>query len=112
MLDRVAKFVDRSHLPAGDPAETIAAAAERGIAVGNTPGVLTDATADFAFALLLAAARRIGEAIDYVRAGKWHTWGLTLLLGQEVHGAALGIIGMGRPTGCDPRMGQPAVESS
>ena len=74
----------------------IAAATGRGIAVGNTPGVLTDATADFAFALLLAAARRIGEAIDYVRDGKWNTWGLTLLLGQEVHGATLGIIGMGR----------------
>ena len=74
----------------------IAAATERSISVGNTPGVLTDATADFAFALLLSAARRIGEAIDYVRTGKWETWGLTLLLGQEVHGATLGIIGMGR----------------
>lgn len=74
----------------------IAAASERGIPVGNTPGVLTDATADFAFTLLMAAARRIGEAIDYVRAGKWNTWGLTLFLGQEVHGATLGIIGMGR----------------
>ena len=74
----------------------IAAAAARGIKVGNTPGVLTDATADFAFALLMAAARRIGEAIDYVRAGKWQTWGLTLLLGQEVQGATLGIVGMGR----------------
>jgi glyoxylate reductase len=74
----------------------VAAATERTIAIGNTPGVLTDATADFAFALLMAAARRIGEAIDYVRAGKWQTWGLTLLLGQEIHGATLGIIGMGR----------------
>jgi len=74
----------------------IAAATERNISVGNTPGVLTDATADFAFALLMAAARRIGEAIDYVRTGKWSTWGLTLLLGQEVYGATLGIIGMGR----------------
>lgn len=74
----------------------VAAATERGIAIGNTPGVLTDATADFAFALLMAAARRIGEAIDYVRAGKWQTWGLTLLLGQEIQGAILGIIGMGR----------------
>ena len=72
------------------------AAAERGIAVGNTPGVLTEATADFTFALLLAAARRIGEAYDYVRAGKWQTWGLTLFLGQEVYGATLGIVGMGR----------------
>jgi len=74
----------------------IAAATGRAIAVGNTPGVLTDATADFAFALLMTAARRIVEAVDYVRAGKWETWGLTLLLGQEVHGATLGIIGMGR----------------
>ena len=74
----------------------IAAATERGIAVGNTPGVLTDATADFAFTLLLSAARRIGEAIDYVNADQWKTWGLTLLLGQEVWGATLGIVGMGR----------------
>jgi glyoxylate reductase len=67
-----------------------------GIRVGNTPGVLTDATADFAFALLMSAARRIGEGIDYVRQGKWETWGLTLLLGQEVHGRTLGLVGMGR----------------
>ena len=69
----------------------VAAAAERGIAVGNTPGVLTDATADFAFTLLMSAARRIGEAYDYVRDGKGETWGLTLLLGQEVFGATLGM---------------------
>lgn len=74
----------------------VSAATARGIAVGNTPGVLTDATADFAFTLLMAAARRIGEAYDYVRAGKWETWGLTLFLGQEVFGATLGIIGLGR----------------
>ena len=72
------------------------AAARRQIVVGNTPGVLTEATADFTFALLLTAARRMGEALDFVRAGRWETWGLTLLLGQEVHGATLGIIGMGR----------------
>lgn len=71
-------------------------ATKRGIWVGNTPGVLTDATADCTFALLMAAARRLGEAIDYVRAGKWKTWGLTLLLGQDVYGATLGIIGLGR----------------
>ena len=74
----------------------VVAAKERGIAVGNTPGVLTDATADFAFTLLMAAARRIGEAYDYVCAGEWETWGLTLFLGQEVYGATLGIVGMGR----------------
>ena len=74
----------------------ISAAAARGIAVGNTPGVLTDATADFAFTLLMAAGRRISEAVDYVRAGKWNTWGLTLLLGQDIFGGTLGLIGFGR----------------
>jgi glyoxylate reductase len=74
----------------------VAAATARGIPVGNTPGVLTDATADFAFTLLMAAARRVGEAVDYVRNGQWQTWGLTLLLGQEVYGATLGIVGLGR----------------
>lgn len=72
------------------------AATARKIVVGNTPGVLTDATADFAFALLMASARRIGEAMDYVRAGQWQTWGLTLLLGQEVYGKTLGLVGFGR----------------
>lgn len=74
----------------------IAAATTRGIAVGNTPGVLTEATADFAFTLLMSAARRIGEAVDYVRAGKWKTWGLTTLLGQEIFGTTLGLVGFGR----------------
>lgn len=74
----------------------VQAATERGIAVGNTPGVLTDATADFAFTLLMAAARNLGGAMDYVRSGKWETWGLTLLLGQEVYGSTIGIIGFGR----------------
>jgi glyoxylate reductase len=74
----------------------VEAATERGIPVGNTPGVLTDATADFAFTLLMAAARRIGEAVEYVREGRWKTWGLTLLLGQDVYGATLGIVGLGR----------------
>lgn len=74
----------------------VQAATARGITVGNTPGVLTDATADFAFAMLMSAARRIGESYDYVRDGKWQTWGLTLFLGQDVFGATLGIVGMGR----------------
>ncbi len=74
----------------------LSAATTRGIPVGNTPGVLTDATADFAFALLMAAARRLGEAFDFARSGQWQTWGLTLLLGQEVYGATLGIVGLGR----------------
>jgi len=74
----------------------IAAATERNIVIGNTPGVLTDATADFTFALLMSAARRVVEGQDYIRDGKWKTWGLTTLLGQDVYGATLGIIGLGR----------------
>ena len=74
----------------------IAAATERGIPVGHTPGVLTDTTADFAFSLLMTAGRRIVEGVDYVKAGKWRTWGPTLLMGQDIHGATLGIVGMGR----------------
>lgn len=74
----------------------IPAATERGIPIGNTPGVLTDTTADLAFTLMMAAARRIQESIDYVRAGKWKTWGPKLLMGQDIHGATLGIIGFGR----------------
>ncbi len=74
----------------------VAAATVRGIPVGNTPGVLTETTADMAFALLMAAARRVVEGADYVRADKWHTWGPTLLLGHDVHRATLGIVGMGR----------------
>ena len=71
-------------------------AARRGIPVGHTPDVLTDATADFSFALLMAAARRVVEADGYVRAGHWQTWGPSTLLGAEVHGATLGIVGFGR----------------
>ena len=74
----------------------IAEATRRGIPVGHTPGVLTEATADLAFALLMAAARRVVEGADYVRAGKWKTWGPTLLLGADVWGATLGIVGFGR----------------
>ncbi|MGB8648277.1 MAG: D-glycerate dehydrogenase [Anaerolineae bacterium] len=74
----------------------IPAATERGIPIGNTPGVLTDTTADFAFTLLMAAARRVVEGADYVRAGKWETWGPMLLMGQDIHGATLGILGFGR----------------
>lgn len=72
------------------------AAAARAIPVGNTPDVLTEATADLTFALLLAAARHVVEADGYVRAGRWRTWDPGLLLGADVHGAVLGIAGMGR----------------
>ena len=74
----------------------VPAAAARGIAVGNTPDVLTDATADLTFALLLAAARKLSEAAATVTSGDWITWEPARHLGHDVHGATLGIIGMGR----------------
>ncbi len=72
------------------------AAARRGIAVGVTPDVLTETTADLAFALMLAAARRVPEGERDVRAGNWHTWEPRGWLGHDVHGATLCIVGMGR----------------
>jgi len=74
----------------------VPACTRRGIPVGNTPGALTETTADLAWALLMASARRVVEGADYVRAGKWRTWGPMLLLGPDVHGATLGIVGFGR----------------
>lgn len=73
----------------------VAAATSRGIYIGNTPGVLTETTAEFAFALLLAWARRVPEAQRFAREGKWKTWEPMGLLGVDLHGATLGIIGMG-----------------
>jgi len=74
----------------------VAAATARRILVCNTPGVLTETTADLAWALIMAAARRIPEADRYLRAGRWRSWSPQLLLGQDVWGATLGIIGLGR----------------
>ncbi len=74
----------------------VAEATRRHIPVGNTPGVLTDTTADLAFALLMAAARRMAEGDRFSRAGRWKTWGPRLLLGQDITGATLGIVGLGR----------------
>src|SRR5262249_54414557 len=74
----------------------VPAATARGIAVGNTPGVLTDATADMAFCLLIAAARRLVDSVDYARAGQWKTWEPLGHLGQDLAGRTLGVLGMGR----------------
>ncbi len=74
----------------------VPALTRRGIPGGNTPGVLTQTTADLAFGLLMAAARRVDEGSRYVRADRWQTWGPMLLMGVDVHGATLGIIGFGR----------------
>jgi len=74
----------------------VTAATRRKILVTNTPDVLTDTTADFAFALMMAAARRVVEGHRFVHSGKWTKWRIDLLVGQDVHHHTLGIFGMGR----------------
>ncbi len=74
----------------------VPAATARGIPVGNTPGVLTETTADFAWSLLMSAARRVVEGDRFTHAGKWKTWGPIDFLGPDVTGATLGIVGFGR----------------
>jgi glyoxylate reductase len=105
LTDRVdAEFMDTagpqlkviSNFAVGVNNVDVAEATRRGIRVGNTPDVLTDATADMAFALLIAAARRIVEGQDYVRSGRWKTWEPLGHIGQDLWGRTLGIVGMGR----------------
>jgi glyoxylate reductase len=74
----------------------IQASTERGIVVTNTPGVLTETTADLTFALLMASARRVVEGSEYLRSGEWGAWSLMQMTGQDIYGATLGIIGLGR----------------
>jgi glyoxylate reductase len=74
----------------------VEAAARGGVAVCNTPGVLDETTADVAFGLVIAASRLFGEAERDLRAGRWHGWSITQYLGQDVHGATLGVVGFGR----------------
>lgn len=95
-LDAAPKLRVLSNYAVGYDNVDVEALTERGIPFGNTPGVLTETTADQAFALLLAAARRVVEGADYVKQGKWESWNPIQLLGREVHGATLGIIGLGR----------------
>jgi glyoxylate reductase len=85
-----------SNYAVGSDNVDLRAAGARGIPVGITPDVLTEATADLAFACLLAAARRLPEAMAAVREGAWTTWGPDWMLGYDVHGATLGIVGYGR----------------
>jgi len=96
LLDRAPRLKVVSNMAVGFDNIDVPECTKRGIPVGNTPGVLTDTTADFAFALMMAAARRIVEGVDYVRAGKWKTWGPTLLMGQDIHHSTLGVVGFGR----------------
>lgn len=85
-----------SNLAVGFDNIDVLAATARKIPIGNTPEVLTDATADFAFALMTSVTRRISEGERYIRDGKWKTWGPMVLLGGELTGATLGLIGFGR----------------
>ena len=96
VLDRCPRVRVVSNMAVGYDNIDVQAATARGVFVGNTPNVLDETTADCAFALLLALARRIPEAIAYVREDSWETWGPLLLLGRDVHHATLGIVGLGR----------------
>ncbi len=94
-IARAPKLRVISNLGVGVDNIDLKAATRAGIVVGHTPGILTQTTADLAFALLMAAARRVAEGDRYVRAGRWRTWGPKTMLGRDVHGATLGIIGFG-----------------
>ncbi|MCP4679894.1 MAG: D-glycerate dehydrogenase [Deltaproteobacteria bacterium] len=96
VLDAAKKLVVISNYAVGFDNIDLVSATSRRIPVGNTPDVLTETTADCAFALLMSAARRIVEGVDYARLGNWRSWCPTLLLGCDVYGATLGIVGMGR----------------
>ena len=96
LIDRCPRLRAISNYAVGYDNVDLEAAAARGIPVGNTPDVLTDATADLTFALLLAAARKLPEAVAAVRAGDWVTWEPGMYLGAAVFGATLGIVGFGR----------------
>ncbi|GBE21314.1 MAG TPA: D-glycerate dehydrogenase [Actinobacteria bacterium] len=96
VLDAAPRLRTISTMAVGTDNIDLAGCTRKGIAVGHTPDVLTEATADMAFALLLTAARRVVEGADYVKAGRWQRWEPTLLLGAQVHATTLGIIGLGR----------------
>jgi glyoxylate reductase len=95
-LDKAPHLRVISQMAVGYDNIDVASATRRGIPVGNTPGVLTNATADLAFALLMAAARRVVEGDRFTRNGQWRTWEPDGLLGPDVCGATLGIVGLGR----------------
>jgi glyoxylate reductase len=96
LLDAAPKLRVVSNMAVGYDNVDVAACTRRGIPVGNTPGVLTDATADLAFALLLSAARRLPEASADARSGRWTTWEPAGWLGADLASATLGIVGMGK----------------
>ena len=96
LMDAAPKLKVVSNMAVGFDNVNIPEATKRGIPVGNTPGVLTETTADLAFGLMLASARRLVEGDKEVHAGRWKFWDPLGLLGEDVYGATLGIIGMGK----------------
>ena len=96
VIDRMNRGRVLSHVGVGYDNVDVAAATRKGILVTNTPGVLTETTADMGWALLMAAARRVVEGDKFTRSGHWKTWEFMAFTGQDVHGATLGIVGMGR----------------
>ena len=96
LLDAAPRLRVVSNYAVGYDNIDVAAATARGIVVTNTPGVLTETVADFTLALMLAAARRLVEGDHYVKSGRWRTWGPETLLGRDLHGATLGLIGLGQ----------------
>ncbi len=96
LLDAAPRLRVVSTMAVGYDHIDVGEATRRGVVVTNTPGVLTETTADLAFALLLAAARRLPEGERAVREGRWTTWHPSFLLGRDVHGATLGIVGLGK----------------
>ncbi|WP_342044057.1 2-hydroxyacid dehydrogenase [Bacillus sp. OTU530] len=96
LLDRANALKVISNMAVGYNNIDVEAAKQKGIRVTNTPGVLTETTADLTFALLMSTARRLVESTEYLRSGKWETWSPLQLAGQDIYGTTLGIIGMGR----------------
>jgi lactate dehydrogenase-like 2-hydroxyacid dehydrogenase len=96
LLDAAPNLKAISNMAVGTDNIDLEAVTERGIPVGNTPDVLTEATADLALALMLAVARRLPEAEATVKAGDWLTWDPQMLLGRDLHDATVGIVGLGR----------------
>jgi len=96
LMDATPKLKVVSNMAVGFDNIDVPEATRRGIVVGNTPGVLTETTADFAWSLIMATGRRVAEGDRWTRSGKWKTWGPMILLGHDIHHATLGIVGCGR----------------
>lgn len=96
LMDASPKLRVISNTAVGFDNISVPEATKRGIIVGNTPGVLTETTADFAWALIMATGRRVAEGDRWTRSGRWKTWGPMILQGHDIHHATLGIVGCGR----------------